>query len=253
MPAKLVTLRAGTVGANAGDGTTLQLDSSANAVDDFYNGCLLVGTLDSNVEARVISDYAGSTKVCTVSPAFVTTPDNNDTFVVYQPWGRQVGEAHVNAIVANGITATSIASDAITDAKVASDVTIASVTGAVGSVTGAVGSVTGAVGSIGAGGIANASFANDAITASKLHADVTTELQSGLATQTSVDDLPTNAELATALGTADDAVLAQIALVKAKTDSLTFTVAGQVDANIQYVNDVEVQGDGEPGTEWGPA
>lgn len=73
------------------------------------------------------------------------------------------------------------------------------------------------------------------------------------ASQTSVDDLPTNAELATALGTADDAVLAQIALVKAKTDSLTFTTAGQVDANIQYVNDVEVTGDGQTGTEWGPA
>jgi hypothetical protein len=40
------------------------------------------------------------------------------------------------------------------------------------------------------------------------------------ASQTSVDDLPTNAELATALGTADDAVLAQIALVKASTDNL---------------------------------
>ncbi len=43
---------------------------------------------------------------------------------------------------------------------------------------------------------------------------------SSRASQTSVDDLPTNAELATALGTADDAVLAQIALVKAKTDNL---------------------------------
>lgn len=41
--------------------------------------------------------------------------------------------------------------------------------------------------------------------------------------------------------------------IKAKTDSLTFTVAGQVDANIQYVNDVQVTGDGQPGTEWGPA
>lgn len=40
------------------------------------------------------------------------------------------------------------------------------------------------------------------------------------ASQTSVDDLPTNAELATALGTADDAVLTQVALVKAKTDNL---------------------------------
>lgn len=75
-----------------------------------------------------------------------------------------------------------------------------------------------------------------------------------------IDDLPTNSELATALGTADDAVLAAVATVdnnvdaiKAKTDSLTFTVAGQVDANIQYVNDTEVTGDGQTGTEWGPA
>jgi hypothetical protein len=35
---------------------------------------------------------------------------------------------------------------------------------------------------------------------------------------TLINDVPTNAELATALGTADDAVLAQVALVKAKTD-----------------------------------
>jgi len=41
--------------------------------------------------------------------------------------------------------------------------------------------------------------------------------------------------------------------IKAKTDSLTYTVAGVVDANIQYVNDVEVTGDGQTGTEWGPA
>jgi hypothetical protein len=51
-------------------------------------------------------------------------------------------------LAANTITATSIANDAITDAKVASDVTIASVTGSVGSVAGAVASVTGAVGSV---------------------------------------------------------------------------------------------------------
>lgn len=57
-------------------------------------------------------------------------------------------DASVGAMAANVLTATAIAADAITDAKVASDVTIASVTGAVGSVTGAVGSVTGAVGSV---------------------------------------------------------------------------------------------------------
>lgn len=82
------------------------------------------------------------------------------------------------------------------------------------------------------------------------------------ASQASVDDLPTNAELATSQAAADDATLAQIALVKTetdkiasiktKTDSLTFTAAGQVDANVQSVNDVALTGDGS-GTPWGPA
>lgn len=89
-PRKLVSLRAGTVAANAADGTTLQLDSGAVAVDDYYNGCLLIAVIDSVTEARVISDYVGSTKVCTVSPAFNTAPDNNDTFTVYLPEGLNV-------------------------------------------------------------------------------------------------------------------------------------------------------------------
>lgn len=37
------------------------------------------------------------------------------------------------------------------------------------------------------------------------------------------------------------------------TDHFTFTVAGQADSNVKYVNDVEVTGDGQSGTEWGPA
>lgn len=68
---------------------------------------------------------------------------------------------------------------------------------------------------------------------------------------TAVADLPTNAELATALATVDDTILTQIALVKAKTDGLTFTVAGVVDANIQRINDVTITGNGGVGTEFG--
>lgn len=59
-----------------------------------------------------------------------------------------------------------------------------------------------------------------------------------------VSTLATAANLAT-VDTVVDAI-------KVKTDSLAFTVAGQVDANIQYVNDVLVTGDGQTGTEWGP-
>jgi hypothetical protein len=72
------------------------------------------------------------------------------------------------------------------------------------------------------------SIANDAITAAAVAASAVTEIQSGLATA------------------------ADLTAVKTKTDSLAFTVAGQVDANIQYVNDVQVKGTGQSGNEWGP-
>jgi len=49
-----------------------------------------------------------------------------------------------------------------------------------------------------------------------------------------------------------DAVQGDVTGIKGKTDSLTFTKAGEVDANIQSVNDISVTGDGEEGTEWGP-
>lgn len=47
------------------------------------------------------------------------------------------------------------------------------------------------------------------------------------------------------------AVDTEVAAIKAKTDSLNFTVAGQVNANINYVNGVLVNGDGAA-TPWGP-
>jgi len=40
--------------------------------------------------------------------------------------------------------------------------------------------------------------------------------------------------------------------IETKTSGLNYTVANQVDANIQYVNDVEVNGTGASGNEWGP-
>lgn len=49
------------------------------------------------------------------------------------------------------------------------------------------------------------------------------------------------------------AVKADSAAVKGKTDSLTFNVAGAVDANISHVNEVEVIGTGASGDEWNPA
>lgn len=109
------------------------------------------------------------------------------------------------------------------------------------------------------------------------NATAVTAIQSGLASQSSINALndlsaaEVNAEVDTALAdydgptrteaTADkDEILADIATsdgkidaVQAKTDSLTFTNAGEVDSNIKSVNDVAVGGTGTSGDEWGPA
>jgi hypothetical protein len=129
-----------------------------------------------------------------------------------------------------------------------------------GNLSGSVGSVTGLTASdVGAIKLKTDNLPSDP-------ADQSIIITATDAILTAVGDVPTNAELATALGTADDATLTAIAAVdtkldtldtvadaiKAKTDSLTFTVAGQADVNVQYVNDVQVNGVGTAGNPWGP-
>lgn len=106
-PRKLVTLRTGTAAGGAAGSITL--DSGASAEDDFYNGCVVAGVLDSTNEVRIITDYTGSTKVASVTPNWNTTPDSDDTFIVYLPEGRQLNQSNVthwnNSSVASPDTA----------------------------------------------------------------------------------------------------------------------------------------------------
>jgi hypothetical protein len=124
-----------------------------------------------------------------------------------------IPEVKVASLANDSITASVIAANAIDAASIAAD------------------AITSA--KIQDGALTAAKLAADAITAAKLAADVTTELQSGLAT-------------AAALATVDTVVDA----IQAKTDSLTFTQAGHVDANVQRINDVAITGDGA-GTPFG--
>lgn len=73
---------------------------------------------------------------------------------------------------------------------------------------------------------------------------------SSIATIASRVDVATSTRLAGASYTAPDN--ASITSIKAKTDQLSFTVANMLDANIQYVNDVQVNGVGTVGNPWGP-
>ena len=51
----------------------------------------------------------------------------------------------------------------------------------------------------------------------------------------------------------DDFVDTEVAAIKGQTDKFTFGVSGQVNANVTYINEIEVTGDGTSGTAWGPA
>ncbi len=91
-------------------------------------------------------------------------------------------------------------------------------------------------------------MAADVITAAALAADAVSEIQSGLAT------LAGQAAIAGYIDTEVAAIQAACVAIQAKTDSLTFTVAGKVDANIKAVNDIAIIGSGiETTDEWRPA
>lgn len=101
---------------------------------------------------------------------------------------------------------------------------VGSVTGAVGSVTGNVGgNVTGSVGSVATGGITSGSLA----------ASAGNELRAAIW----ADDTAPNG--------------ADIALMKAKTDSLTFTTAGMVDSAVKRVGDTTLAAAGTGGQGYG--
>ena len=96
-PRKLVTLRSGT--AQGGAAGYITLDASAGARDDRWNGCLCVATIDTLVEARIITDYTGSNQQAAVTPNWNVTPDSDDTFIIYLPEGMQnptVNVSHIN-------------------------------------------------------------------------------------------------------------------------------------------------------------
>lgn len=64
-----------------------------------------------------------------------------------------------------------------------------------------------------------------------------------------IDALPTAVENRSEM----DSNSTQLAAIKGKTDSLTFTETGVVDANVENVNDVPIGGAGTSGDPWGPA
>lgn len=106
-PRKLVAISSGTCqGSN--DTGDITLASGDSAIDDYYNGCLVVAVIDSTTEARLINDYVGSTKVAEIAPSWNTAqPDSDDTYTIYLVEGRHVSPVnvtHVNVAGASTFT-----------------------------------------------------------------------------------------------------------------------------------------------------
>ena len=74
--------------ASAGASTTITL-AGGSATDNFYNGMMvLINAGTGKGQQRIITGYVGSTKVATVSPAWITNPDSTSQVSVladYEP------------------------------------------------------------------------------------------------------------------------------------------------------------------------
>lgn len=173
-PRKLVSLRSGT--AQGGAAGYITLDASAGAKDDIWNGCVVVATIDSNVEVRVISDYTGSNQQAAVVPNWNVTPDSDDTFVVYLPEGRQINEANLTTVLSAAATSADLDSRFDTIDTATADIQ-SRIPDALTN-----GNIKAHAQSVQA----------NALNASALATDAVTELQSGLATAAQISSLQVN-------------------------------------------------------------
>lgn len=227
--------------AQASASGTLVHRSGLNLANDIPNGAteFVYGGTGAG-QARIIHDFTNSDDTSAISPNWTTTPDNTSLYATLA-----TPPASTSAPPAVNLTQLGGDAQSATDLKDFADAGYDPATNKVEGVK-----LADSLTAVAAGGITASSLANDTLTAAKIAADVTTELQSGLATasalstlQTSVNDLPTNAELATALDPLPTAA-ENAAAVLAAADS------NPIAANLKEINDEALTGDGQPGTEF---
>jgi hypothetical protein len=93
--------------AQAGSASTITLASTASTTDDVYNGSLIyLSTSTGAGQARLITDYVGSTRVATVEPAWSVTPGSGSVYKVIPfgatPWNA-AWDAEVQSEVADAL------------------------------------------------------------------------------------------------------------------------------------------------------
>lgn len=205
--------------AQSATGTTLVLRSAAGFANDELIGATILITGGTGVgQARTITDYVGSTDTATVD-AWTTTPSGTITYKVFgTPPASATAVPAVNLVQVAGST-TDVSALATNVAAILVD-TGTTLDGKLNTIDDFLDTEVAAIKTV----------------VDDILVDTGTTLPATLATISGYVDTEVAAVLA--------AVDTEVAAIKAKTDSLTFTVAGNVDANIQRINDVEITGDG---------
>jgi hypothetical protein len=192
--------------------TVLDEDSTTLDLDATIRAA--VGMSSANLDTQIAAVQSDTNDIQTRIPAALVS-------------GRM--DASVGAMAANTLTAAATAADfgaeiadAVCDEALAGHATAGTV-GAALSAASSAGDPWGTLlpGAYGAG------------TAGKIIGDNINATVSSRASQTSVTSAASD-----------------VTAIKGKTDSLTFTVANQVDANVQSINDATVNGDGTSGNKW---
>lgn len=115
--------------AQAGAAGSVTLDASASATDDLYNGLAVVIVSGTGAgQARLITDYAGVTRVASVTPNWIVNPASGSVFVLRSvtrqdialwlgsaPNALQSGrvDSYIGAVAAGVIAAASFAANAL--------------------------------------------------------------------------------------------------------------------------------------------
>lgn len=216
--------------AQAGAASTITLNTNASSVNNTYNGQIIAlrgGT--GQDQTRIVTAYNGATKVATVDSAWATNPDNTSIYMMLQ----------------GGYIDATISSRMATYTQPTGFLAATFPTGTVANTT-----------NITAGTITTATNLTNAPTAGDFTATMKTSLNAATPAVTVSDktgfSLTAAYDAAKTAAQASDIPTANISAIKTQTDKLTFTVTNQVDVNIQYVNDVQVNGAGTAGSPWGP-
>jgi hypothetical protein len=228
----LYIARANTAAGNGGGTATIELDASASATNDFYNGHMIVLTGGTGLsQAKFITDYVGATKIATVAEDWLTAPDATSVFVII-PFPNSEGGDISDVLSRLTVTNSQVLIIKSDTSDIKSHLTaIATVTSDIQSDTNLL------ITRIGEGDWSDV-LSRLTVTNSQL-------------VVVKSDVAHTESDAARVESKAVQ-IYSDTTIIASDAAQLTFTQAGVVDANIQYVNDVAVTGTGANGDEWGP-